>query len=195
MKILILICFAFLAQFGKDNNEEFEPYFFRNNFSDDAYVEANFFSIFQIGDIRGDITDIPLKNLDTNLFKGKKLGFIISDLSSKYMNFWGFSFNGVLGYGNVDLTKRTHFAFNFKYNDTLGLDIVGMLAKSAWFNEASDSLAINRIYEIDKYIILPVLRDMKASYTKIIERMKTNNSPMLKEQLENILKTYPEVAK
>ncbi len=195
MKILCLICFALLTQIEKFDKEEFEPYFFRNNFNDDAYVEANFFCFFGIGDRFGDSSDVPLKTLDTNLYKGKKLGFIISDLSSKYMKFWDFSSNGVLGYGNVDLSKRTHFAFIFKYNDTLSLSIVGMIAKSEWFKEKSDTLAIKRIYEIDKFIILPVLHNMKVRYRQIIERMKTNKNPKLKEQLESLLKDYPEVAK
>lgn len=196
MKILFLICFALLTQFGKVNNEEFEPFFFRNNFNDEIHEEGMyFFSLFSIGDRSGDSTDIAFDNLDTNLYKGKNLGFILDDLSNKYKFLQGMAFNGVPALDQIDFSYRTHFAFSFKYNDTLSLGIAGKLAKSVRFYEESDTLAFKRLLEINKYVLLPVITNKKVQYRKIIELMKDDNNPRLKNTLEELLRKYPEVAK
>lgn len=195
MKILILVGFILLSNLSYANNDEFEPYFFRNNFNGDIKEGTYFFALFSIGDRFGDTSDIAFKNLDTNLYKNKNLGFVLKDLSNKYKFLRGIAINGHLGLDQNDFSHRTHYAFSFKFNDTLNLVVAGMLAKSEWFYEESDSVAFNMLLEIDKYILLPILLNKKVTYRKILERMKENNNPRIKERLEELLRDYPEVAK
>lgn len=199
MKVLILISFILLVNIsyaGSPDNDEFNPYFFRNNFYDDIH-EAGiyFYSLFSIGDRYGVNRDIVFKNLDSNLYKNKNLGFVLEDLSNKYKFLEGIAFNGVPALDEIDFSHRTHFAFSFKYNDTLSLSITGKLAKSERFYEESDSAAFNRLLKIEKYVLLPVMRNKKEQYRQIIELMKETNNPRLKRTLEDLLKDYPEVAK
>ena len=198
MRVLFLICFMLLISSGNPNDDEFDPYLFRNNCNDEIFDSATgiyLYSIFSIGDRFGDSTDVPFRYLDTNLYKNKTLGFILNDLSQKYKYHDGMALNGVLGLDYNDFSHRTHFAFSFKYNDTLSLCIVGMLNKSDRFYEESDSVAFTRILESDKYVLLPVIYNKKVQYRKIIELMKENKSPRLKNTLEELLRDYPEVAK
>jgi hypothetical protein len=196
MKVLVLICCMLFSLICFANNDEFEPYFFRNHFYDEIHEEGMYFySLFSIGDRSGDSSDIAFKNLDTNLYKGKNLGFILDDLSNKYIFLQGMAFNGVPALDQIDFSYRTHFTFSFKYNDTLSLGVAGKLAKSERFYEESDSVAFSRLLEIDKYILLPTLHNMKISYRKIVERMKENSNPRLENTLEELLRDFPEVAK
>jgi hypothetical protein len=195
MKYMIIVCIVILSTISYANNNKFEPYFFRNNFNDDIHSGTYFYALFSIGNIYGDSSDIVFKNLDTNLYKGKKLGYVLIDLSKRYLFLRGSAINGDLGLDQNDFSRRTHFAFTFKFNDTLSLNIVGMLAKSEWFYEESDSIAFNKLLEIDKYVLLPINRNMKIYYEQIIELMKVDYSPRLKDRIESILKNYPGVAK
>jgi hypothetical protein len=157
----------------------------------------SFYALFNIGDRFGDSCDIPCTNLDTNLYKNKNLGFVLNDFSNKYKFMGSITVNiGLfLNFDETDLSPRTHFLFNFKYNDTLSLGIAGIIAKSERFSEESDSVAFNRLLEIDRYVFLPVHSNVRAVYRHIIERMKKDKDPKLKEDLDELLKDYPEVAK
>ena len=197
MKVFVLIGFLLLANIKYDN-PKFDPYFFSNNFNDEIHEgDLSFYAFFNIGDRYGDSSNIPCTNLDTNLYKNKKLGFIINDLSNKYKFMAGMIINGdvLFNLNESDLSFRTHFLFNFKYNDTLSLSIAGIIAKSERFSEESDSIAFNKLLEIHNYILLPVHSNINVVYRHIIERMKNDKNPKLKEDLDELLKDYPAVAK
>ncbi|GAB1370419.1 hypothetical protein MASR1M45_04800 [Candidatus Kapaibacterium sp.] len=195
MKYMIIGCIIILSTISFANNNEFDPYFFRNNFQDDIHAGTYFYALFSIGNKFGDSSDRAFQNFDTNLYKGRKLGYVLIDLSKRYLFLRGSVINGDLCLDQNDFSRRTHFAFTFKFNDTLSLNIVGMLAKSEWFYEESDSIAFNKLLEIDKYALLPINRNMKIYYKQIIDLMKFDNSPRLKDRIESILKNYPGVAK
>ncbi|MBX3043340.1 MAG: hypothetical protein KIT33_13565 [Candidatus Kapabacteria bacterium] len=195
MKVFVCVCCLLFSQICFAYNDEFEPYFFRNNFNDDIHENTSFFKLFGLDNRFRDVRIEVLKDLNTCHYKGKSLEYILKDLSKKYKFLDGMAFNGVLGLDQIDFSYRTHFIFTLKFNDSLSLGVVGMLAKSERFYEESDSTAFNRILDIDKYILLPTIQNMRDTYHSIIERMKANNSPMLKEQLDEILRDFPKVAK
>lgn len=192
MKISVIFLFAIISNLIYIDYDEYNQYIFKNNFKDEINLKGRALkSLFHVGHPYESI----FKILDTCKYKNKNIKFLLDDLSKKYIYLDGVAFNGVLGLDNNDFTLRTHFVLEFQYQDTLSLNIVGIISKDNWFYENSDSIAFNRIIEIDSYLLLPLIYNKKEQYKEIIEILKSNNDSLMKNTIEELLRKYPEVAK